>query len=110
MHSRNLWSRVNENINRLFSPLGMAGLTGIGSGCLELYIYVNPEQHGKGYGKKIMEILEHQASAYGAMWLTLETKEDNKIACGLYERRGFSIYQKDSIAKGKIAFRKELLS
>lgn len=88
---------VNENLSRrdwvylneLGEPVAMAGLSGVGTPDLTLYIYVGPSQQGNGYGGMVINRLIYRARTYGGYRLRIEVKQSNEIAMKLYEKRGF---------------------
>lgn len=69
--------------------VAMAGLMGVGTPDLSLYIYVSPTQQGKGYGRMAIDRLIYRARTYGGHRLHLEVKESNSRAVQLYEHAGF---------------------
>jgi ribosomal protein S18 acetylase RimI-like enzyme len=50
---------------------------------------VRPDYRGQGVGRKLIEAVAELARARDCCRLTLEVREDNHIARGLYERCGF---------------------
>ncbi|MEX2215016.1 MAG: GNAT family N-acetyltransferase [Phycisphaeraceae bacterium] len=50
---------------------------------------VHESTRGKGYGRKLFELLEQEARAAGASRLTLDVSPDHEAAIHLYERLGF---------------------
>ena len=50
---------------------------------------VRPEYRGQGIGRQLIEAVADAAHARGCCKLTLEVRDDNHIARGLYERCGF---------------------
>lgn len=71
------------------TPVAMAGVTGVGTPDLEMYLYVNPEMQGRGYGRRTLQALLRQSVALGAHRLHLEVKEANTRAIDLYRSAGF---------------------
>lgn len=53
-------------------------------------IGVLPEYRGKGIGQQLMNAIEAKARAIGCCKLTLEVREDNNPARGLYRKLGFT--------------------
>lgn len=53
-------------------------------------IAVQPEFRGYGIGRALLQHIAHQARAAGCCKLTLEVREDNPVATGLYHAQGFS--------------------
>jgi ribosomal protein S18 acetylase RimI-like enzyme len=53
-------------------------------------IGVLPQYRGKGVGKQIMNAIEAKARSIGCCKLTLEVREDNNPARGLYRKLGFT--------------------
>lgn len=72
-------------------PAAMCGLTDIDGESANLYIYVNPELHGRGYGTQSMQMLVARARKLSLRSLRLETKTANHRARKMYERLGFKI-------------------
>jgi len=54
-------------------------------------IAVIPDFRGKGFGKKLVEILIHTANEEGIQRLTLEVRKSNEEAQNLYKKYGFNI-------------------
>ncbi|MEO9247700.1 GNAT family N-acetyltransferase [Citricoccus nitrophenolicus] len=71
------------------SVQGMMGLVGIHDGVADLYIYVNPQSHGQGFGRQMMQLLMTKAREGGVTRLQLETKKSNTASLKLYRRLGF---------------------
>lgn len=71
------------------SVMAMVGLTNISEASAELYIYVDPNRHRMGYGKKSMYALFSEAAALGMNHLTLETRSE--VAKNMYAGLGFTI-------------------
>jgi lipopolysaccharide/colanic/teichoic acid biosynthesis glycosyltransferase/RimJ/RimL family protein N-acetyltransferase len=69
----------------------MMGLVGIKDNAAELYIYVNPDSHGRGLGRQSMHLLMAKARSRGLTRLRLETKKSNGVSLKLYRRLGFEI-------------------
>ena len=60
--------------------------------CASLAIAVNPNFHGKGIGKTLMEAAIDQADNWlNLTRLELEVNEDNVAAISLYKRMGFDV-------------------
>lgn len=53
-------------------------------------IFVAPAARGLGIGKKLMETVEAKARALDCCRITLEVREDNHVARGLYRKFGFA--------------------
>jgi ribosomal protein S18 acetylase RimI-like enzyme len=51
---------------------------------------VLPAYRGLGIGKRLLQAVEAEASARGCCKVTLEVREDNPVAQGLYEQAGFA--------------------
>lgn len=77
-------------LNGDHEPVAMAGLSGVGTPDLSLYIYVGPSYQGNGIGRMVMNRLIYRARTYGGYRLYLETKEANGKASSMYENLGFS--------------------
>ena len=52
-------------------------------------IFVVPESRGRGVGKQMLDRIETKARQLGCCRLTLEVREDNRIAKALYLKFGF---------------------
>ncbi len=53
-------------------------------------IAVLPKYRGQGYGRRLLQAIAEQAQREGCCKLTLEVREDNPLAAGLYHSEGFS--------------------
>jgi ribosomal protein S18 acetylase RimI-like enzyme len=53
-------------------------------------IVVDPARRGRGLGVRLLQDAMDQARAAGAVALTLEVREDNPSALGLYRAHGFA--------------------
>lgn len=53
-------------------------------------IAVAPEHRGRRYGEIMLVRLLDEAIARGASWMTLEVRESNTVAQGLYRKYGFT--------------------
>lgn len=53
-------------------------------------IAVSPEFRGRKFGEKMLLHLLDQAIERGASWMTLEVRESNNVAQGLYRKYGFT--------------------
>lgn len=71
------------------SPVSMCGIQHTEDGAASLYLYVDPEQHGRGYGRDTMTLLITRARREGISRLDLETPASNQAASRLYEGLGF---------------------
>lgn len=80
-------------------PEVMCGLTDIDGESASLYVYVNPEAHGRGYGTQSMQMLVARARNLGLGSLRLETKAANHRARRMYERLGFKIDSDKSLSE-----------
>lgn len=72
--------------------VAMGGFTSIDEavGKAELYIFVNPDIHGKGFGKESIEIMcKYGFEEMGLKKIYLYTNSDNSIARHIYEKLGF---------------------
>lgn len=54
---------------------------------------VLPAVRGRGVGRALLEAAEAHALAHGCVKLTLEVREDNARARGLYQERGFRDFE-----------------
>ena len=82
--------------NHVFTFLLLLGDTPVGYGHLDaednkiwLGILVKQEHQGKGFSKKIMQVLVHKAQELRIENIHLSVDNDNQRAIGLYERFGF---------------------
>jgi diamine N-acetyltransferase len=62
-------------------------------------LYVLPETHGKGLGKRLLEEVKSRMFQSGIKLLDLNVKRDNP-AKGFYEKSGFSILREEDIPFG----------
>ena len=53
-------------------------------------IAVSPEARGRKYGEMMLLHLLDEAITRGASWMTLEVRESNTVAQGLYRKYGFT--------------------
>lgn len=51
---------------------------------------VDPEYRGRGFGEIVLLRLVDEALERGAAWMTLEVRESNAVAQGLYRKYGFT--------------------
>lgn len=70
-------------------PVAMAGFVDIERDSAYLYIYVNPNEIGKGYGRLVLVQLLKQAELSAIEQLKLEVKASNISAINLYKRFRF---------------------
>ncbi len=63
------------------APDGMFELTGL---------YLDPDHIGKGYGKRAMDFVKHEASARGYTVISLWMLDQNNRAKRFYEKAGFA--------------------
>ena len=98
----NWFRRIRENSNRRDFAfvddkgivVAMGGFTDINEEKHDagLYIFVNPDMQGKGYGTEAMQLMcEYGFEQMNLVRIYLHTNSDNKYAIRLYERMGFSI-------------------
>lgn len=89
-------------LNEAGEPVAMAGLDGVGTPDLILYIYVGSAMHGNGYGSMVMPRLIYRAKTYGGYRLHLDVKKSNAVAIHMYEKFGFvRIYAPEGSDPGK---------
>jgi diamine N-acetyltransferase len=62
-------------------------------------LFVCAEFRGHGLGHAVLEFVETQARALGAVLLTLETEPDNEPAQAFYGRHGFSKLERHVMRK-----------
>ncbi|WP_455716170.1 GNAT family N-acetyltransferase [Anaerosporobacter sp.] len=58
-------------------------------------IHVKEEQRGKGYGKKLMDLVIEEASEKGLELVALGAYKANKAAVSLYKKCGFIIFDEE---------------
>lgn len=95
-HERALFnsSRVDFVFEEKDEIVAMTGLTNIdtSNGLVEFYIMVNPNEQGKGYGKKSTEFtLNYAFINYNIHKVYLYTNNFNERANNLYEKLGFKL-------------------
>lgn len=54
-------------------------------------LQISKHQHRKGYGYRLMQLLENEAKSQGIVKLTLGVDGDNEKALGLYRKLGYSL-------------------
>jgi GNAT superfamily N-acetyltransferase len=54
-------------------------------------LFVAPEARGTGAGRALLRVVSAQAARVGAVYVALETAEDNLRAQALYESEGFIV-------------------
>jgi len=52
-------------------------------------LYVRPEFRGRGIAEGLLAAMEEYATAIGARWIYLDSKDDLRDALRLYRRRGY---------------------
>jgi ribosomal protein S18 acetylase RimI-like enzyme len=62
-------------------------------------LYVLPENHGKGYGKMLIEEIKNRITSMGIFTLDLNVKRDNP-AKTFYEKIGFTVIGEEDIPIG----------
>lgn len=110
------WYRSNLSNNNRFDCafvnekgelLAMAGLTGIDYACrkAELYLFVNPKEHGHGYGKQASYLLcKYAFKVLHLNKVFLLTNATNIGAQKVYENVGFKLegtHRQERISDGK---------
>lgn len=53
------------------------------------HLWLEPHTRGLGYGRALLQELEHRAAAFGAGQLVLDTNDSLAAAAGLYKSSGF---------------------
>ncbi|GLW90447.1 GNAT family N-acetyltransferase [Actinokineospora globicatena] len=72
--------------------LAMGGLRRTVDGAAEVRrMGVHPRWRRRGLGRRVLEHLEHRASALGLTRLVLDTRADQAAAISLYRRSGFTV-------------------
>ncbi|WP_326681610.1 GNAT family N-acetyltransferase [Streptomyces sp. NBC_01237] len=56
-------------------------------------MYVAPAARGQGYGRRLLEALEQDASRHGMTKVILETGVSNHVALALYKRCGYTLVE-----------------
>ncbi|MEH0932510.1 GNAT family N-acetyltransferase [Micromonospora sp. CPCC 205558] len=70
--------------------VGMAGLIPRGPGTAEFYVFLDPEQHGRGVGRAASRMVCQWAFDRLALdEITLTVHQDNRAACRIYQSLGF---------------------
>ncbi|MFJ4044400.1 GNAT family N-acetyltransferase [Microbacterium sp. NPDC089987] len=85
---RSDWVGLDITTNQ---PVSMCGLLHSASGAASLYIYVDPDSHGRGYGRETMTLLISRARRAGVTLLELETPASNLAAQRMYLSLGFTV-------------------
>jgi ribosomal protein S18 acetylase RimI-like enzyme len=62
-------------------------------------LFVTAEFRGYGLGRTILEFVEAEARAFGAVLLTLETEADNENAQAFYGKHGFTKLERQLMRK-----------
>jgi ribosomal protein S18 acetylase RimI-like enzyme len=62
-------------------------------------IYVCPDNHGKGYGKMLIEEIKRRMRAHQILTLDLNVNRHNQ-AKSFYEKLGFKVIQEEDVAIG----------
>jgi diamine N-acetyltransferase len=63
-------------------------------------LYLLPENHGKGYGKMLVDEVKSRAKKAGMKWLDLNVNKSNK-AFSFYQKMGFVVLREEDIPIGK---------
>lgn len=72
-------------------PVGCGGLRAHDAGVAEVKrMYVRASHRGRGYGRHLLEALEHRARALGYRRVVLETGMQQPEAMGLYAAAGYT--------------------
>ena len=70
--------------------------------CHADYLSFIKSEHGKGWGKLFMKLIEEKAKKKKCKRITLEVNSNNKIAIDLYKKFGYSIIEvKEKINYGR---------
>jgi GNAT superfamily N-acetyltransferase len=70
--------------------VGCGAVRLLGDGAAEIKrMFVRPDARGRGISRRILEALEGEARAMGAVRVLLETGERQPAALGLYESAGY---------------------
>jgi ribosomal protein S18 acetylase RimI-like enzyme len=109
LYSTETLQKVMENGSQAFlllfdehGPQGFAsyGLRSEDPAVYKLHkLYVLPENHGKGYGRMLIEDVQQRAIANNIYTLDLNVKKDNP-ARSFYEKLGFRIIREEDIPFG----------
>ncbi len=70
-------------------PVSMCGLNFTSDDSASLYVYVDPDRHGQGFGDETMSLLISRARRCGVRRLWLETPLENIRARHMYTKFGF---------------------
>ena len=79
--------KLNDDI------IGFVGVVEINriNGTAELYIFIDPDNHGKGYGNKVINIiLSYCKIELGLRKITLYVSSNNAYVINFYEKIGFT--------------------
>ena len=77
--------------------LGFSVEAGGREGCLD-ELFLLPEVRGRGVGRRVLELVEHEARALGIRRLFLEVEHGNR-AIALYRRAGFVDHRRYLMSK-----------
>lgn len=70
--------------------IGACGLKNIAKNKAEYWGYIGEKEYwGKGYGKKIIELIEKKAKTISIKYIHLSVRQDNIRAVSLYYKAGF---------------------
>ncbi len=71
--------------------MGFGGIAALGDEAHVMNLAVRPDHRGEGIGRKLLERLMQCAIELGPELLTLEVRESNRAAIGLYESVGMTL-------------------
>jgi GNAT superfamily N-acetyltransferase len=73
-----------------FAAYGPSGEPGV----IKLHkLYLHPDQHGRGFGSRLLQHVEEEVRESGARRLILAVNKRNATAIAAYQRNGFTIAQ-----------------
>jgi ribosomal protein S18 acetylase RimI-like enzyme len=65
--------------------------------CFIYDIEVEASVRGKGYGRRLLDLIDHEARAMGVSRIELNIYEDNRVARHLYETSGYREMQRQMV-------------
>lgn len=76
--------------------VAMAGLRRSEEGSAEFYVFVEPEEQGQGWGRRVTEmVLRHGFEQWGVNAVTLTVANANRAATSIYSSLGFQTVRSD---------------
>lgn len=81
-----VWVEDGDVVANLSLRIALPGAT---RGRLIGNVVVHPDYRGRGIGRALLEAAVKAARSEDSRWIGLEVREQNKVACGIYQRFGF---------------------